>query len=315
MEETAKIKEWLNYYSDIVILTSKDNAENLKAAEELLLSLRKFGKNANLLKVNECLATQKETKPATSQQADFLISIKEGGSKLSQLFYEKTTAGLNLFLKTDGKELKKEDIVLKPLKPEQMLITIGIDSYDEVPAFLKEKSNLIINISNQPNNQWFGDINLIQYNKPAQEICFEIIKILGEMLLEKEATLSPLPISVASLIKKTFAGLAFSSQLNIIIAKLSHHDFIESKAQIKDLKFILEKLNSGIFSFQGLLLLWEQNSSPLSVRGIFYSKNNQEHIQKINALFPGQKNSTSLIFKTQETSLQKVELEIINSLN
>ena len=313
MDNKEKIKEWVSYYSDVVVLTPKNNGENLKSAKALLLSLRKLNKNATLMEANDCPLAQNEAKPATAQQADFLISIKEGGSKLSQLFYEKTTAGLNLFLKTDGKELKKEDIVLKPLKPEQMLITIGLDSYYNVPISLKEKSNFIINISNQPNNQWFGDVNLIEYDKPIEKICFEVIKILGEILFEKEICHS-LPTNIASLIKKVFLSLSFDFELDIIVAKLSHFDFISSKTQIKDLKFVLEKLNSGIFSFQGLLLLWEQNSSPLSVRGVFYSKSSQENIQKIEKLFPGQKNNNGLIFKTQETSLQKAELKIINSL-
>ncbi|MEK7104137.1 MAG: hypothetical protein AAB842_01900 [Patescibacteria group bacterium] len=316
MEETEKIKEWVNYYSDVVILTPKDNAESLEAGKALLLSLRKLGKNATLLEATDCPITEKTPKTNDKNpQADFLISIKEGGSKLSQLFYEKTNAGLNLFLKTDGKELKKEDIVLRPLKQEQLLIAVGVDSYEKVPSALKERSNFIINIGNQTANQWFGDINLVEYSQPLEEISFEIIKILGEMLFEKDISLSPSPPAGASLLKKTFSSLRFDKKLSLLVAKLSHLDFIESKAQAKDIKLSLEKLVSGIFPFQELLLLWEQNSSPLSVKGIFYSKSSQENVKKVAGLFPSQQKDNSLIFKTEETNLQKVELQIINILS
>jgi len=316
MEETIKIKEWINYYSDVVILTSKTGSENLEAGKALLLSLRKLNKNATLLETEECSpkeATQKTTN--NPPQADFLISIKEGGSKLSQLFYEKTSAGLNLFLKTDGKELKKEDIILKPLKQEQLLITVGIDCYEKVPFSLKEKSNFILNIDNKTSNQWFGDINLIEYDKSLDEISFEITKVLGEMFFEKEVQLNFPSPAVMSLFKKALSGLNFNKKLDILIAKLSHFDFIESKAQIADIKFILEKLTSGFFSFESFLLLWEQNSSPLAVKGVFYSKQNQENIEKIANVFPSEKKSNSLIFKTQNPGLQKTELQIINILS
>ncbi|MDD5738871.1 MAG: hypothetical protein PHY72_03035 [Candidatus Pacebacteria bacterium] len=316
MEEAIKIKEWINYYSDVAILVSKANTETLEAGKALLLSLRKLNKNATLAEIEDCPQTEKISKPSNNPpQADFLISIKEGGSKLSQLFYEKTSAGLNLFLKTDGKELKKEDIILKPLKQEQLLITIGIDCYEKVPANLKEKSNFILNIDNKTNNQWFGDINLIEYDKPIEEISFRVIKVLGEMLFEKESSFNFFSPVVVSLFKKAFLNLSFNKKSNILIAKLSHLDFLESKAQITDIKFILEKLTSELFSFQNFLLLWEQNSSPLAVRGVFYSKQNQENIEKIAKVFTAEQKNNSLIFKTKETNLEKAELQIINILS
>lgn len=317
MDNTPKIKEWVSYYSDVVVLASKNNIESLEAGKTLLLSLRKLGKNATLLEAEDHPNTEQTPKTDTRPpQADFLISIKEGGSKLSQLFYEKTSAGLNLFLKTDGKELKKEDILLRPLKQEQLLIAIGIDSFEKIPSILKEKSNFIINIDNKTANQWFGDVNLVEYGELLEKISFRVVKILGEMLFEKEASSNLLfPPAGVSLLKKAFSGLKFDKKLNLLIAKLSHLDFVESKAQIKDIKFALEKLVSGIFPFQELLLLWEQNSSPLAVRGVFYSKLNQKNTNKIASLFPSQQKDNSLIFKTEETNLEKVELQIIKMLS
>ncbi len=314
MKEETKIKDWIHYYSDIVILTPKNNPETSEVAKTLLLSLRKLEKNATLQEAEDFPITEKIIKTNNNPQADFLISIKEGGSKLSQLFYEKTSAGLNLFLKTDGKELRKEDIVLRPLKQEQLLIAIGVDSFEKIPLILKEKSNFIINIDNKTNNQWFGDINLVEYDQSLENISFKIIKVLGSMAFEKESSFDSFSTEVKILIKKAFNNTNFDKKLNLLTTKLSHTDFIESKTQIKDIKFVLEKLTSGFFPFGSFLLLWEQNSSPLAVRGVFYSKEGQKNINKIAYLFQGEQKKGSLIFKTKENNLEKVASQIINIL-
>ncbi len=124
MTNIEPIKEAIEKYFDITILTSKTNPQSAMAGKALLLSLKKLNKNTTLLEVETALLETNQTTPkripTKEPQADFLISIKEGGTKLSQLFYEKTRAGgLDLFLKTDGKDLKKDDIVLRPLKQRQ----------------------------------------------------------------------------------------------------------------------------------------------------------------------------------------------------
>lgn len=301
-----KIKEAIEKYFDIIILTSKSNSQGSIAGKALLLSLKKLNKNATILEVESTHQEATPKKIIKEPQADFLISIKEGGTKLSQLFYEKTRAGsLDLFLKTDGKELKKDDIILKPLKQRQFLITIGIDSYEEIPLAFKEKPSFILNIDSQSINQSFGDINIIEQEKSLLEIIFEITKNLSKDIFEKEAPL----------IKMALNSLNFDKKLNLLTAKLSHNDFIEAKANIKDIKFALEKLCSGIFPFNNFLLLWEQNSSPLSVRGVFYSPSNQENISNVANKFISQKKYNSVIFNTNEKELNKVEEQIINLLN
>ncbi|MDO8524792.1 MAG: hypothetical protein Q7R99_04175 [bacterium] len=314
MATTEKIKEAIEKYFDITILISKSNSQGAMAGKALLFSLKKLNKNATLLEVENASQEITPKKITKEPQADFLISIKEGGNKLSQLFYEKTrTGGLDLFLKTDGKELKKDDIVLKPLKQRQFLITIGIDSYEEIPLGLREKPSFILNIDSQSINQSFGDINIIDQDKSLLEIIFEIIKALSNNIFEKE--LQENCKSEALLFEKALENLQFKPRPSLLFSSLSHGDIVKAAAQPKDIKFSLEKLCSGVFPFQNFLLLWEQNSSPLSIRGVFYSPDNQENINKIANRFISQTKYNSVIFNTKEREIRSVEEQIISLLN
>ncbi len=309
-----QIKESVEKYFDIVILTSKSNQESIMAGKALLFVFKKLNKNTTLLEVENSFSETMAKKITKEPQADFLISIKEGGTKLSQLFYEKTRTGeLDLFLKTDGKDIKKDDIILKPLKQRQFLITIGIDFYEEIPPDLREKPSFILNIDNQTINQSFGDINIIEERKPLLEIVFEIIKTLSKDIFEKE--LQESHKSDVLLFAKTLEKLQFTAKPNLLFSALSHTDITSAKAESKNIRFALEKLCSGIFPFQNFLLLWEQNSSPLSIRGVFYSPNNQENVNKVANKFISQQKRTSAIFNTGEKEISKVREQVANILN
>lgn len=332
MQETEKIKECLEKYFDIDILASKNNPDSQQAANALLLSLKKLNKNANLLEAEQGLlaTSEKETKQSNSARADFLISIKEGGAKLSQLFYEKTDSGLNLFLKTDGKELKKEDVLLQSLKYGKLLITIGLASRSEARSSAPESSCpvrdeasngacFILNIDNQAENKNFGDINVIEQGKALTEITFEIIKIASKPIFEKEIAEESSKRFVAkqekALFERVFLNLQFKAEKNLLFSSLSHLDFLNALANPKDIKLALEKLVSGIFPFQSFLLLWEQNSSPLTVKGVFYSVNSQETIDNLANIFPGQQKGQGLMFDANSNDLNATQDKILSLLN
>ena len=119
-------------------------------------------------------------------QSDFLISIKEAGAKLSQLFYEKTDEGLNLFLKTTGGEIKQENITFHPLGFGDLLITVGVKNQGEIERFLDKRSFTIINIDNQKENEFYGQLNLIETEtRTLSEIIFEILCLIDEKIFDE----------------------------------------------------------------------------------------------------------------------------------
>jgi len=350
METIKKIKKYIEKYENIHLLASPNlQSDSFFATLALFSIIKNLGKNATLLNKEipeEYQAFFKEEKNY-HPKADFLISIKEAGAKLSQLFYEKTDQGLNLFLKTDG-ELKKENISLNPLSTETLLITIGVESIEEATPFLKEVSYLALNIDNDINNKKFGQINLIQESQTFSEIIFEIIAQIDDNLftesvattllcgITREAEKENFKLTIDILKKLQFLiekggdveDIEFPNSKSELFAKmltkinstddlgwilLTKDDFKSTSSSPYDLNFILKKLTLNFFPFQNFLFLWEQNSSPLKVRGVFYSPRD-ETLNVLKNNLKAEQKGQGLLFKTDQINLLKVKdniLEII----
>ncbi|MDD5433391.1 MAG: hypothetical protein PHE77_01900 [Candidatus Pacebacteria bacterium] len=304
-------------YKDIAIFASKDNSEALEAANYLLHGLKKLSKNATFLPVEDVPPHASNYSPSNQAKADFLISIKEGGAKLSQLFYEKTNSGLNLFLKTDGQEIKQGDIDLRPLKPSRLLVVIGINKKEQSPLLPKRENDFSMYINNQEKSACLGDINIIETGRGLTEIVFEIVKTLSRpyfiQKIEQEAQTKFIANSERYVFETALSNLQYNQKNSLLSTTLSHADLIKNNASPKDIKLSLAELTSEIFSFCGFLLLWEQNSSPLKVHGIFYSPNNRANVEKLALNFSGQQNNKAAIFNTQENNFKTAQ-EKINSL-
>lgn len=190
LEEIKKIKKIFEKSKNISILPSPDfRGDSFPASLGLFYSLKDSGENVNLIidSFPEKFRFLKDNKIHFFTKGNFLISVKSARTKISQLFYEKKENGLNLYLKTNGEELKKENINLKPLDSQEILITLGIESFKKIKEILKEKPKEIINIDNQLENENYGDINLIEVSSPTlSEIVFDILISVDEKLFKKE---------------------------------------------------------------------------------------------------------------------------------
>jgi len=200
-EDFKKVKKLIDKYQNIKLLPSPLlEKDTFPAALALLYSLRKLGKNVKLISarfpekfnflVEEKKTEENEFKKENPQipEANFLISIKELPVKLSQIYYEKTAEGLNLYLKTKNGELKEENVTFKPLKSfdsGNLLITLGIRDFKEVKELLKENKGEIINIDRNPENKEYGNLNLIEPSSISfSEIIFDILNSLNENLFD-----------------------------------------------------------------------------------------------------------------------------------
>lgn len=192
MQDLQKLKQIIKESQNISILPSPDfRKDSFPASLGLFYSLKKLGKNVNLLAEDyprkyDFLVKKEKFCPS---KADFLISIKEARTKLAHLFYEKTTTGLNLFLKTNGGELKQEDISLEPLDSGGPLITVGVADFKTTEKFLKEEPSSLINIDNQLENENYGRINLVTADSPTlSEIAFDFLESIDRQLFDANAS-------------------------------------------------------------------------------------------------------------------------------
>lgn len=208
MNDLEKIKQIVDDSPNIDIFPSPDfRKDSFSAALALLYSLKKMGKNANLIARRYpekfSFLAKKEAGlirgPAPDQavllpEANFLISIKEAQARIAKLFYEKTRDGLNLFLKTNGGKINQEDVTLKPFaKPEKTenaenaLIAIGIEKPLVIEENLDVVPGLIVNIDNQTSNEGYGKVNIIERESATLcEIVFDILCFLDQTLIDKE---------------------------------------------------------------------------------------------------------------------------------
>lgn len=190
MEDLKKVKKIIEETQNISLLSSPEfRKDSFPAVLGLFYSLKKLGKNVNLFAENyperySFLVRKEKFYPP---RANFLISIKEAEAKLSHLFYEKTDQGLNLFLKTKGGELKKEDFSFRSLDFGDFLITVGIENLKKVEQFFKTKPKLIINIDNGPENENYGQINLVELGSTTlSEIVCDSLSLFSEELFDRE---------------------------------------------------------------------------------------------------------------------------------
>ncbi len=363
MLELEKAKQLINSFDNIDILPSADlKADSFPAALALYYSLRKLGKNVNLVVENEpetyaFLVEKEKLQPA--HRADFLIAIKEKNLKLSQLFYEKTNQGLNIFLKTGG-QINKNNVSFKPMNEESidpeednlLVIALGMEdlklisqSYQPLPQ--------IIYLNQQTASQDLGQINLIESSAPSlSEIVFDLICFIDESLIDQQVANSLLTGIIEQVAESQNLKLSSSTfhKLNCLLEKgadlklitnnlydtkhrnsvrvlgkvlskiqieeknnlawvmLQEKDFCKINSSPLDLKFTLNKLNSGLFSFANFLCLWEQTNSPTEVLGIFYSLD-KNMLEKITGHYQGKTKGQGLLFKAKTNDLEIAQKE------
>ena len=190
VEEMKKVKKVIERSQNIGLCCSPEfRKDSFPATLALFYTLKKLEKNVNFLNKKYPLKFNFLIKKERIHfaQADFLIGIKEAGTKISQLSYEKTDSGILLYLKTDGGELKKEDIFFQPLKSYDVLISVGVEKLEKIKALINEKPKFLINIDNQIENKNFGDVNIVEVSPPSlSEIIFEIIRLIDDKLFDRE---------------------------------------------------------------------------------------------------------------------------------
>lgn len=235
--------------------------------------------------------------------------------------------------------------------PYDVLITVGIQEFQEIEELCSDSLDqlygcTIINIDNDLNNQNYGEINLVEDGQSLSQAISCLIKSLGQEYMNVESanfllyglTTSPKNVynkknipTVKWLFKKggslklispndpkvkilelALNSLVFSEKENIYISALSEKNMLESNATSKDFPFVIEKIKN-FFKIPSFLFLWESRTSPLSVKGIFYSENKSD-ILKITNNFKGVSKNNGAMFLTEESSINLAKDKILSCL-
>lgn len=231
------------------------------------------------------------------------------------------------------------------------LITIGIQEFQEVESLCANNLDqlygcTIINIDNDLNNQNYGEINMVEDGQSLSQSVSCLIKSLGQEYLNGESASFLLYGLTASnkniynkknmptikwlfknggnlnLISKNnprikileliLENLIFSPEESVYISTLSEKNMLDVKATSKDIPYAIEKIKN-FFRIPSFLLLWESRTSPLSVKGIFYSEKKSEVVKIINS-FKGISKNNGALFVTEESSINIAKDKVLSCL-
>ncbi len=310
VDELKKGRDLIETSQTISVFASEKNRENLTAALGLLFSLKKIGKKVNL--INSSLPREYSKKLSKFGiffgGADFLISIKERKTKVSQLFYEKTETETKIYLKSEG-GVNPKDIKFDIPEQSELLIVLGDFSPKTTDSLYNFKGN-IININNHFGGVG-GDVNIIRENYSLSEIVFDFLKtfhkidplskkfLLGgiikkiieenELRLETENKIRPL------LGRNLNLFLTLSERINqenhFVWGELKRSDIKNSKAISIFLPFTPIVFPEDIF-----LLLWEEKAAK---RGVIRTPGRNK-ANKIHKRLGGQQKNNWILFNSRE---------------
>ena len=235
--------------------------------------------------------------------------------------------------------------------PYDILITVGIQEFQEVEQLCSNNLDqlygcTVINIDNDLSNQNYGEINLVEDGQSLSQEISCLIKALGQEYMNSESaslllyglTISPKNVynkknipTVKWLFKKggslnlisksepkvkilelVLSNLTFSEDENIYVSTLSEKNLLDNNATSKDFPFTIERIKN-FFKIPSFLLLWESRTSPLSVKGIFYSDNKSEVTKIVNS-FRGVSKNNGAMFLTEESSINLAKDKILSCL-
>jgi nanoRNase/pAp phosphatase (c-di-AMP/oligoRNAs hydrolase) len=235
-----------------------------------------------------------------------------------------------------------------------LIITINIKSFSELEEYFSENVDSIynctvINIDNNYENENYGEINIVGNNVSLSEKVALMLKHIQNEINEKTAgfllwgitssfdkkrssqTMSIIKWLISQggdlyfnytkpdtkrkliLLEKTIENLNYLEKENVYISTLSEEDISSTESSSADLGFVIDKMKN-YFSIPSFMLLWEGRSSPVSVKGVFYSQN-EKIIKKIKDSYQGSYKGQGGIFITEKKEIQSAKKELISLLN
>ena len=194
---TEEIKKLITDSKNICLIPSQINGpESLTSSLALFYTLKELHKNVNLIAPDfpEKLDFLIPSLDFITSPKNFIISIPQSVTEVSQVYYEKNELGLKIHLTLDRGHIKREDIsfYFSDIKPD-LVITLGIQNFtNELSGKLDSFGFIldvpIINIdSNITENTKFGKINIVE-NKSISETTLELIKQFGENMVSRNVS-------------------------------------------------------------------------------------------------------------------------------
>jgi nanoRNase/pAp phosphatase (c-di-AMP/oligoRNAs hydrolase) len=200
MDDLIQVKNLIGKSQNILIVPPQEiEGDSLASALALFSTLKKLGKNVNVVidKIPDKFQFLTSLQPETSR--DFVISLDTAGKEIAQLRYERNDSALKIYLTLNQGAINKKDISFSSFNQKlDLIITLGVTSLDEVGSFFEQNPHVfyetpILNIDNHPANENFGQLNLVDITSSLAETLTSLIKLMeaeDEAFLDKDVATS-----------------------------------------------------------------------------------------------------------------------------
>jgi len=265
-------KNIIERFQNILIIPSLDSpGDGLGSGLALFFTLKKLGKNVNIAKQEIPERLRFLTELDNGPDKDFVISVDTTKGNISKMRYEKDRQDLKIYLTLNQGEIGEKDVsfVSSPAaerikfsgleKNTDLLIVLGAGSLDDLGEIFYQNTDFfyerpILNIDNDPDNENFGEVNLIELGSSLAEILIKLIKPMeaGYNSLIDKKTASCLLTGIIwssqnfrnpKTRPKTFETSAFLIERGADHQKIIQHLYKQkSLPQVKLLGRILEKI-------------------------------------------------------------------------
>lgn len=355
LRQLSEFKRLVENSREVALVPSLETrGESLLSALALLFSLDNLNRKTSLLL--ESLPPSLVGLEASQSWRDkpTIIINRPSADKISQIRYDKNNGRVYLRLNTHDNSVRAEDVVMsfEPLKNEpDLFVCLGFSSSKQIlhPQFRQRSDRAaVINLDNHQENEAFGQVNLIDPNKPLAEMTANAIKTIDENLIDQRVSayllkglklytspqefsshscrwiaqlvnqdaLSYVPnpcttedAKQLSLLEKSIRQLEFYPAKNLAVLGLPYRE--NQGLCSEDIIFLIEELKSRLLDLKNLAVLWQPERTL--TQGVVYL-DEKGRLKQLSHLYPGQYQESRGLFTINQSELSTTKKQLTNFL-
>ncbi len=200
LNETQQIAEVIKESHHVLITFKKDfSIDALSSALALYLILQKMGKLADIVcddfklpKSLEFLPNSEKISDKISNLQKFVINIEAGEDKIDEFSYNINGDKLKIYITPKTTAFNPDDVAIESSAYKyDLIITLDTPDFESLGKVFQNFTEFfynttIINIDHSPENEHFGQINLVDLNAVASaEVLFNLANVMDKNLIDK----------------------------------------------------------------------------------------------------------------------------------
>mgnify|MGYP001565342585 CR=1 FL=1 len=322
MVELKQAQKLIEESQNILIVPARQNqGDDLGSCLALFFTLKKLGKNANLLieKIPEKFRFLTSGVPQ-----NFIININTKNTEVNEVRYEKSEERLKIYLNLNKGLLGEKNVSFDD--PEAAILKVEELKKDGIS--LAETATELIQSIGSENNLIDENIatclltGIVCYSQnfrspQTKPKTFETSAFLIEKGANHQKIIQHLyrqkTFPQIKVLGKILEKLSFDKKNELYYASLTEKDFQECQAFSKDLGSVVEDIRFNFNYLRNLLILWESHASPVLIRGIIYAVK-PGLVEKVLENYEAASKGDGALFFVRQGDLESVQEQILKIL-